>query len=126
VIVREALPGEPLGITCKERTIAFHHGLPVPDRLEKLMGATAGSHLNDPAHERSGEVLTPAALDFVARLYRGVRHPPTRPLAAREHRYADPAGGGTVAPTAEILDASIRGVPHRGNPEPRVPTHRGG
>ena len=36
--------------------------------------------------------------------------------------------GGAVdlAHTAEILDASIRGAPHRWNPEPRVPTHQGG
>jgi glycolate oxidase iron-sulfur subunit len=31
-----------------------------------------------------------------------------------------------LAHTAEILDASIRGAPHRWNPEPRVPTHQGG
>ena len=36
--------------------------------------------------------------------------------------------GGEVdlAHTAEILDASIRGAPHRWNPETEVPTHRGG
>jgi glycolate oxidase iron-sulfur subunit len=31
-----------------------------------------------------------------------------------------------LAHTAEILDASIRGAPHRWNPEPRVPTPQGG
>ena len=36
--------------------------------------------------------------------------------------------GGEVdlAHTAEILDASIRGAPHRWNPETEVPPHRGG
>src|SRR5687768_8981472 len=55
-----AASGRPRGFTgfaarpnLQERRIAFHHGLPVPDRLEKLMGASAGSDLNDPAEERS-------------------------------------------------------------------------
>jgi len=92
------------------------------------MGASAGSDLNDPAEERSGEVLTPEALDFVAALHRELDTRRRNLLAARKHRYADRAGGTTVAiaHTPEILDASLRGAPHRWNPEPRVPTHRGG
>jgi hypothetical protein len=102
----------------QERRIAFHHGLPVPDRLEKLMGGSAGTDVTDPAPERFDEVLTPAALDFVVALPAMRRSGRAGNAAQRRH--------GRFGQTAEILDASIRGAPHRWNPEPRVPSHRGG